>query len=144
MRANSALRTSDTAHIFFPAALRYSPAQTGTWVPCIRHLCCAGSGGPSSNSAMVLHASQQVEQELDPPGLPMHQHGANLTESSNDAFLFLPVPSDRMSTAQTTAVVNRPALAGVVARVQAAVACLPVTPPGVAIVAAVASPPPAH
>ncbi|WP_170062979.1 hypothetical protein [Halopseudomonas oceani] len=49
-----------------------------------------------------------------------------------------------MSTAQTTAVVNRPALAGVVARVQAAVACLPVTPPGVAIVVAVASPPPAH
>ncbi|WP_341706722.1 hypothetical protein [Halopseudomonas sp.] len=49
-----------------------------------------------------------------------------------------------MSTAHSTAVVNRPALAGVVARVQAAVACLPVTPPGVAIVAAVASPPPAH
>jgi len=34
MRANSALRTSDTAHIFFPTALRYSPAQTGTWDPC--------------------------------------------------------------------------------------------------------------
>jgi len=49
-----------------------------------------------------------------------------------------------MSTAQTTTVVNRPALAGVVARVQAAVACLPVTPPGVAIAAVVASPPPAH
>jgi len=74
----------------------------------------------------------------------VHHHGASLTKPSNGNLSFLPVQSDRMSTAQTTAVVNRPALAGVVARVQAAVACLPVTPPGVAIVAAVASPPPAH
>ena len=54
----------------------------------------------------------------------MHHHGASLTKPSNGNLSFLPVQSDRMSTAQTTAVVNRPALAGVVARVQAAVACV--------------------
>ena len=97
----------------------------------------------SAFAFLLLHFGR-AEFQLGPSALPLHQHGANLTESSNGDFSFLPVQSDCMSTAQTTTVVNRPALAGVVARVQAAVACLPVTPPGVAIVAAVASPPPAH
>jgi len=34
--ANSALRTSDTASAFSPAALRYSPAQMGLSGPCNR------------------------------------------------------------------------------------------------------------